>query len=56
MDKGVRLIKSGTDFRDLTEAWLELERQVEGSVRRMTVKTLRGRDCLSWFEGYPLAR
>ena len=38
----MRLIKSGTDFRDLSEAVLELEKQPEGSVRRMIVKTLHG--------------
>jgi 5'-nucleotidase len=42
MDQGVRLIKSGTDFRDLSEASLELEKQEEGSVRRWVVKSLKG--------------
>lgn len=42
-DQGVRLIKSGTDFRDLSEVMLELEDQPEGSVRRKIIKNLTGR-------------
>ncbi|KAJ9106431.1 hypothetical protein QFC21_001577 [Naganishia friedmannii] len=39
-DQGVYLIKSGTDFRDLSEAMLELKEQPAGSVRRQVIKSL----------------
>jgi len=42
-DKGVCLIKSGTDFRDLSEAVFELEDTLEGSVRTKVVKKLSGK-------------
>ncbi|WVQ81605.1 hypothetical protein IAT38_003729 [Cryptococcus sp. DSM 104549] len=42
-DNGVRLIKSGTDFRDLTSALLHLEPTPPGSVRRHIVSSLTGR-------------
>ncbi len=38
-----RLIKSGTDFRDLSEAFLEPESTPDGSVRKRIVKTLTGK-------------
>ncbi|CAE6431814.1 unnamed protein product [Rhizoctonia solani] len=41
-DDGVFLVKSGTDFRDLSELTLELEDTPEGSVRRKLVKSVRG--------------
>ncbi len=41
-DRGVYLIKSGTDFRDLSEASLELARTEDGGVRRMVIKRLTG--------------
>lgn len=43
-DKGdVLLVKSGTDFRDLSEFTLELEDTPSGSVRRKTIKSITGR-------------
>ncbi|WWC64228.1 uncharacterized protein I303_106837 [Kwoniella dejecticola CBS 10117] len=42
-DKGVRLIKSGTDFRDLTSAELVLTPTKEGSVRRHLITELKGK-------------
>ncbi|WWC73295.1 uncharacterized protein I206_107262 [Kwoniella pini CBS 10737] len=42
-DKGVRLIKSGTDFRDLTSAVLELTPTREGSIRRHIITDLKGK-------------
>ncbi|KAJ3522883.1 hypothetical protein NM688_g8808 [Phlebia brevispora] len=42
-DKGdVLIIKSGTDFRDLSEFTLELVNTPEGSVRRKLIKSIRG--------------
>ncbi|KAG9095183.1 hypothetical protein FS749_010910 [Ceratobasidium sp. UAMH 11750] len=41
-DDGVFLVKSGTDFRDLSEMTLELEDAPEGSIRRKIVKSIRG--------------
>ncbi|CAE6415542.1 unnamed protein product [Rhizoctonia solani] len=41
-DDGVFLVKSGTDFRDLSELTLELEDTPQGSVRRKVVKSIRG--------------
>ncbi|KAF8717780.1 5'-nucleotidase family, partial [Rhizoctonia solani] len=41
-DDGVFLVKSGTDFRDLSELTLELEDTPEGSIRRKVVKSIRG--------------
>ena|ERR1700733_12401399 len=37
-----RLVKSGTDFRDLSELILELEDTPPGSVRRKIIASLRG--------------
>lgn len=37
------LIKSGTDFRDLSEAILQLKDQPEGSIRRRTITGLTGK-------------
>ncbi|KII88925.1 hypothetical protein PLICRDRAFT_175177 [Plicaturopsis crispa FD-325 SS-3] len=43
-DKGdVLLVKSGTDFRDLSELELELADSPPGSVRRKVIKTIRGK-------------
>lgn len=43
-DEGdVLIVKSGTDFRDLSEFVLELEDTPEGSVRRKLVKGIRGK-------------
>lgn len=42
-DEGDTLVvKSGTDFRDLSEFTLELQDAPEGSVRRKTIKSIRG--------------
>jgi hypothetical protein len=41
------LIKSGTDFRDLSEAMLELEEQPPGSIRRRVITKLTGRASLN---------
>ncbi|GFZ51509.1 hypothetical protein JCM24511_09276 [Saitozyma sp. JCM 24511] len=41
-DHGVRLIKSGTDFRDLTSAVLTLTPTPPGSIRRRLISSLRG--------------
>ncbi len=42
-DEGdVLIVKSGTDFRDLSEFTLELEDTPEGSVRKKLVKSIRG--------------
>lgn len=38
-----RLIKSGTDFRDLSSASLELASTPDGSIRRKIIKTLTGK-------------
>ena len=43
-DEGdVLIVKSGTDFRDLSEFVLELEDTVEGSVRKKLIKRIRGK-------------
>ncbi|WVW79106.1 hypothetical protein I302_101071 [Kwoniella bestiolae CBS 10118] len=42
-DKGVRLIKSGTDFRDLTSALLELTPTKPGSIRKHLIISLKGK-------------
>ncbi|OCF34141.1 hypothetical protein I316_04090 [Kwoniella heveanensis BCC8398] len=42
-DEGVYLIKSGTDFRDLTSAQLELTPQAPGSVRKHLITRLTGK-------------
>ena len=42
-DEGdVLIVKSGTDFRDLSEFTLELQETPAGSVRRQVIKTIRG--------------
>lgn len=38
----VLVVKSGTDFRDLSEIALELADTPEGSIRRKVIKTIRG--------------
>jgi len=43
-DEGdVLIVKSGTDFRDLSEFVLELEDTPEGSIRRRLIKGIRGK-------------
>ncbi|KAI0670630.1 Metallo-dependent phosphatase [Trametes maxima] len=43
-DQGdILLVKSGTDFRDLSEVILELADTAEGSVRRKVIQTIRGK-------------
>ncbi|KIY67658.1 Metallo-dependent phosphatase, partial [Cylindrobasidium torrendii FP15055 ss-10] len=43
-DQGdVLVIKSGTDFRDLSEIDLDLEPTPDGSVRRMVIKSIQGK-------------
>ncbi|KAI0807271.1 Metallo-dependent phosphatase [Fomes fomentarius] len=43
-DQGdVLVIKSGTDFRDLSEVILELADTAEGSVRRKVIRSIRGK-------------
>lgn len=37
-----RIVKSGTDFRDLSSMDVEVVASPEGSVRRMVVKSLKG--------------
>lgn len=41
-DDGVLVIKSGTDFRDLSEIHLELEDAPEGSIRRKYISAVHG--------------
>ena len=42
-DEGdVLIVKSGTDFKDLSEFTLELEDTPAGSVRRKLIKSIRG--------------
>lgn len=48
-DEGdVLIVKSGTDFRDLSEFTLELEDTPEGSVRRKLIKGIRGELRSQW--------
>jgi len=42
-DDGVLVIKSGTDFRDLSDVLLELEDGPPGAVRRKVIKAVRGK-------------
>ena len=42
-DQDVLVIKSGTDFRELTEVVLVLEDAPEGSVRRKIIKNVKGK-------------
>ena len=44
-DDGVYVIKSGSDFRDLSDIELVLEATPEGSVRRRIIKEIKGK-CL----------
>ena len=44
-DDGVFVIKSGSDFRDLSDMELTLEDTPEGSVRRKIIKEIKG-ECL----------
>ena len=39
----VLVVKSGTDFRDLSELTLELADTPEGSVRKKVIRAIRGR-------------
>lgn len=41
-DGDVLIVKSGTDFRDLSEFTLELEDTPQGSVRKKLIKSIRG--------------
>ena len=41
-DDGVYVIKSGSDFRDLSDMELVLEDMPEGSVRRKVIKEIKG--------------
>ncbi len=42
-DEGdILIVKSGTDFRDLSEFTLELEDTPAGSVRRKLIKSIKG--------------
>ncbi|PVF93825.1 Metallo-dependent phosphatase [Serendipita vermifera] len=41
-DDGVLLIKSGTDFRDLSEIKLELKDSPEGSIRKKYISSIQG--------------
>ncbi|EJC99583.1 Metallo-dependent phosphatase [Fomitiporia mediterranea MF3/22] len=43
LDEDVLIVKSGTDFRDLSEIILEVEDTPEGSVRRKIIKSVRGK-------------
>lgn len=48
-DEGdVLIVKSGTDFRDLSEFTLELEDTPPGSVRRKLIKAIRGTSSLQY--------
>lgn len=38
----VLVVKSGTDFRDLSEFSLELQDTPEGSIRRKVIRTIKG--------------
>ncbi|GJE86791.1 bifunctional metallophosphatase/5'-nucleotidase [Phanerochaete sordida] len=49
----VLVVKSGTDFRDLSEFTLELEDTPEGSVRRKVIKRIQGKFGLHY--AYPQA-
>jgi 5'-nucleotidase len=42
-DDGILLIKSGTDFRDLSEIKLELKDSPEGSIRKKYIASIQGR-------------
>lgn len=43
-DKGdVLVVKSGTDFRDLSELALELAQTPPGSIRRKLIRSIRGK-------------
>lgn len=46
-DKGdVLVVKSGTDFRDLSEITLELMDTPESSVRKKVIKSISGEQCV----------
>lgn len=42
MCSGYSVVKSGTDFRDLSEISLELEETPDGSIRRKIIKRMSG--------------
>lgn len=45
-DEGdILIVKSGTDFRDLSEITLEVEDTPEGSIRTKVIKSIRGKSC-----------
>lgn len=41
-DDGVLVIKSGTDFRDLSEIQLDIEESPAGSIRKRFIAGLKG--------------
>jgi len=41
-DDGVLVIKSGTDFRDLSEIRLDIEESPQGSIRKRFISSIRG--------------
>lgn len=43
----ILVVKSGTDFRDLSEITLELEDTPSGSIRRKLIRSIRGEFCSS---------
>jgi len=49
-DDGVLVIKSGTDFRDLSEIELRIEESPQGSVRRRFISSVKGENRHSSFE------
>lgn len=42
----ILVVKSGSDFRDLSEMTLELEPTPPGSVRKMVIKSINGTPCI----------
>jgi 5'-nucleotidase len=41
-DDGVLVIKSGTDFRDLSEIRLDIEESPQGSIRKRFISSIKG--------------
>lgn len=46
-DGDVLVVKSGTDFRDLSEIILELEDTPEGSIRKKLIRSIKGKSSLN---------
>ena len=42
-DDGILLVKSGTDFRELSVFDLELDAPREGAIRRRTINHIKGK-------------